>query len=65
MENNYKYTGLILINEMESLSVVGGIDKGAQEALYLVGYVLGTACRYIYLFSIRFGKYVIQIGKKA
>lgn len=45
--------GLIAMSEAETLSVVGGIDKGAQDALYMIGYVVGVIARvFTSLFSL-------------
>ena len=32
----------IALSEEEAICVVGGVDKGAQETLYMIGYVVGV-----------------------
>jgi len=39
--------GLVPVSQEEAISAVGGIDKGAQETLYLIGYVVGIIARLI------------------
>lgn len=39
--------GFTAIDEKEAVIIVGGVDKGAQEALYAIGYAIGCAVRYI------------------
>ncbi len=39
--------GFVALDEQESRYIIGGIDKSAQEALYIIGYTLGVLCRNI------------------
>ncbi len=32
----------IAMSEQEAICIVGGVDKGAQDALYMIGYALGV-----------------------
>lgn len=48
-----RYNGLTAMDEAEMLGIVGGVDKGAQEALYMLGYVVGVIARvFTSLFSL-------------
>ncbi|MBO4570407.1 MAG: hypothetical protein J5699_00590 [Bacteroidales bacterium] len=38
-------TGLVALSGNEAAAVFGGVDKGAQETLYLVGYVIGVIAK--------------------
>lgn len=42
-----KLYGLTAINEKEAVLVVGGVDKNAQQAIYYIGYAIGTAARFV------------------
>lgn len=45
--------GFVALDECEAAAVRGGIDKGAQEALYLIGYAVGVVCRlFVKLFQL-------------
>ena len=37
--------GLTAISSQEAATVFGGVDKGAQETLYLIGYVIGVIAK--------------------
>lgn len=53
MENR-RINGLAPVSQEEAIRVIGGIDKGAQETLYLLGYVVGIIAKLITsLFTIR------------
>ena len=41
----YKDFGIVAISDEEALSIVGGVDKGAQDALYVIGYVIGVVAK--------------------
>jgi len=47
-----RYAGFLAIEETEALCVVGGVDKGVQETLYLIGYVVGVIVK---VFTSLFG----------
>ncbi|MDD2594645.1 MAG: hypothetical protein PHD11_02350 [Bacteroidales bacterium] len=47
MGRNYCQMGFVALDEQESRYIIGGIDKSAQEALYIIGYTLGVLCRNI------------------
>lgn len=38
--------GLMPVSECESACIFGGVDKGAQNALYTIGYVFGVIARF-------------------
>lgn len=45
--------GFSPVTQDEAIRTVGGIDKGAQETLYLLGYVVGIIAKLITsLFSL-------------
>ncbi len=52
MRNLY---GLVPVNSSEAVRIVGGVDKGAQEALYYIGYLLGVAAKYLSHYLDRIG----------
>lgn len=37
--------GFVRVNADEAMVIRGGIDKQAQEALYMVGYVIGVLAK--------------------
>jgi len=47
MIQGFTTIGLRPVYERESLYVVGGVDKEAQNVLYLIGYALGVVCKFI------------------
>ena len=53
MERFDRHPGLAAVDPCEAVYIAGGIDKGAQDALYMIGFALGyivkTATK-IYLF---------------
>ena len=40
-----RYSGLSAVSQNEAATVFGGVDKGAQETLYLIGYVIGVIAK--------------------
>ena len=45
--------GFVALDGREVLAVRGGIDKSAQDALYLIGYGVGVVCRlFVKLFQL-------------
>ncbi len=38
-------TGLVALSCNEAAMVFGGVDKGAQETLYIIGYVIGVIAK--------------------
>lgn len=38
---------MIEITNIEAASVIGGVDKKAQDALYTIGYILGIIVKFI------------------
>ena len=47
MTENFTIPGLRPIEVRESVCIVGGLDKKAQDALYYIGYVIGLVAQYI------------------
>ncbi|MDD2292858.1 MAG: hypothetical protein PHD07_01445 [Bacteroidales bacterium] len=47
MKTDYQNFGLIAIGEHESACIAGGIDRSAQQALYTIGYALGSLAGYL------------------
>lgn len=47
MNKDYSIIGLSQIHEREAIYVIGGIDKEAQNVLYLIGYAIGVICKFI------------------
>lgn len=45
MKKELAMHGFVTLDECEAAAVRGGIDKGAQDALYLIGYAVGVVCR--------------------
>lgn len=41
----YGLQGLQAVSSNEAVCVIGGIDKGAQDALYVIGYVVGIIAK--------------------
>lgn len=53
MKKELAMHGFVALDECEAAAVRGGIDKGAQEALYLIGYAVGVVCRlFVKLFQL-------------
>lgn len=53
MDNKSAVHGFVALDEREALAVRGGIDKSAQDALYLIGYAVGVVCRlFVKLFQL-------------
>ncbi|MBQ7575732.1 MAG: hypothetical protein IJT26_04280 [Bacteroidales bacterium] len=40
-----KNLGLVAVSANEAAAVFGGVDKGAQETLYIIGYVIGVIAK--------------------
>ena len=40
-----RHPGLSAMTPNEAATVFGGVDKGAQETLYLIGYVIGVIAK--------------------
>lgn len=50
-------TGLVALSCNEAATVLGGVDKGAQETLYLIGYVIGVIAKvFTTIFSLIKGR---------
>ena len=47
MDQKFNSFGLQCISDSEAAYVLGGVDKGAQDALYTIGYILGLIASYI------------------
>jgi hypothetical protein len=47
MRDDFTIPGLRPIEMRESVCIIGGIDKKAQDALYYIGYVIGLVAQYI------------------
>ena len=45
METCLNKQGWTAVGTSEACVVAGGIDKGAQEAIYMIGYVLGLVAK--------------------
>jgi len=50
MTKDFTIPGLRPIEVRESVCIVGGLDKKAQDALYYIGYVIGLVAQYICTF---------------
>jgi hypothetical protein len=50
MIEKFTVPGLRPIEVRESVYIVGGLDKKAQDALYYIGYVIGLVAQYICTF---------------
>jgi hypothetical protein len=48
MTENFTIPGLRPIEVRESVCIVGGLDKKAQDALYYIGYIIGLVAQYVY-----------------
>ncbi len=53
MKNSLELRGFTLLDECEATAVRGGVDKQAQEALYMIGYAIGVVVKlFVSLFSL-------------
>lgn len=53
MDSKFAVRGFVALDERETVAVRGGIDKNAQDALYLIGYAVGVVCRlFVKLFQL-------------
>ena len=39
--------GLVALDAAQAACIAGGLDKGAQEALYMIGYAIGYVSKLI------------------
>lgn len=49
--------GFAILDECEAAAVRGGIDKQAQDALYLIGYAVGVIAKAFLTFFVMFKKW--------
>lgn len=55
-------TGLTPLDGQQTVLIVGGLDKKAQDALYTIGYVIGLIIRFIgALFSFSHNKQAEEV----
>ena len=47
MTENFTIPGLRPIEVRESVCIIGGLDKKAQDALYYIGYIIGLVAQYV------------------
>lgn len=49
--------GFAILDECEAVAVRGGVDKQAQDALYLIGYAIGVVAKAFVTFFALFRKW--------
>ena len=45
MKSRITLAGFTALNDAEAVALRGGIDKQAQDALYMIGYVIGVLAK--------------------
>lgn len=50
--------GFAILDECEAVAVRGGVDKQAQDALYLIGYAIGVIAKAFVTFFVMFKKWL-------